>query len=243
MSSQPERALSFGSAAKLYDDARPSYPAEFVRWVLTDLPDGPKVLDLAAGTGKLTRVLHEYVADVVAVEPDPGMRKQFSASSPNIPILEGKDTSIPLPDSSVDAVFVAQAWHWFDAAAASAEILRVLRPGGVLVIAWNVKDDSIGWVRDYCDLFEIGARASLPRRTPEVAWGVAQQRDFPWSQQRTVEQLVDLALSTSWSLSLPQSARRVVAEKIREQLRALPGAESELELPYITQASRFVAPA
>ncbi len=243
MSLQPERALSFGSAAKLYDDARPSYPTEFVRWALTDLPDPPKVLDLAAGTGKLTRVLHEFVTDVVAVEPDPGMREQFAASSPDIPILEGRDHSIPLPDSSVDAAFVAQAWHWFDAAAASAEILRVLRPGGVLVIAWNVKDDSVSWVRDYCDLFEVGARASLPRRTPEVAWGVAQQRDFPWSQRRTVEQLVDVALSTSWSLSLPQSARLVVAEKIREQLRDLPGAESELELPYITQASRFVAPA
>src|SRR5689334_20923777 len=112
----PRRALSFGAAAAEYDAARPTYPAEAVRWTLPD--DAHRVLDLGAGTGKLTRVVLDLGLEAVAVEPDDAMRALIPAES-----HAGTAEEIPLPDASVDAIVVGQAFHWFDPARALPEMV------------------------------------------------------------------------------------------------------------------------
>ena len=106
------------------------------------------MLDLGAGTGKLTTRLVERGLDVVAVDPIPEMLELLSNSLPDTPALLGTAEEIPLPDDSVDAVLVAQAWHWFDTERAVKEVARVLRPGGRLGLVWNARDERLGWVKD-----------------------------------------------------------------------------------------------
>jgi SAM-dependent methyltransferase len=126
---------SFAAAAAEYERGRPGWPPE----LLDALPLGPDatVLDLAAGTGKLTRVLAERHRRVVAVEPLDELRAELERAAPAAEALAGRAEEIPLADGSVDAVLVAQAFHWFEQDAAVAEIARVLRPGGVLALLWN----------------------------------------------------------------------------------------------------------
>src|SRR5579859_630708 len=133
------RALSFGRGAAEYDRVRPEYSPEALDLVTERLGLGPdaEVLDLAAGTGKLTRPLIARFARVTAVEPDPGMRAVLSQVTDCHLVLEGRAEAIPLADEAVDAVFVGQAFHWFSTAAALAEIARVLRPRGGLILLWN----------------------------------------------------------------------------------------------------------
>ena len=134
-----EPARSFERAAAAYESARPSYPAT----LLDSLPidTGSTVLDLGAGTGKLTRVLARRYRHVIAVEPLDGMRAILESVVPEAESRAGAAESIPLPDSSVDAVFAAQAFHWFANDEAIAEIARVLRPGGVFAVVWNESVD------------------------------------------------------------------------------------------------------
>ena len=144
--SRQQRSLSFGAEAAAYERGRPSYPPEAIDWLLpTNARD---VLDLGAGTGKLTTRLVERGLDVVAVDPIPEMLELLTDSLPDTPALLGTAEDIPLPDDSVDAVLVAQAWHWFDPERAIKEVARVLRPGGRLGLVWNTRDERMGWVKD-----------------------------------------------------------------------------------------------
>ncbi|HMD12433.1 MAG TPA: class I SAM-dependent methyltransferase, partial [Marmoricola sp.] len=127
--------LSFGDAADRYDRARPSYPPEGVAWLVGTKP--ARVLELGAGTGKLTEALVELDRDVIAVDPIEEMLEELEVAVPGVPRILGTAEDIPIQDASVDAVVVGQAWHWFQRARAVAEIARVLRPGGVLGLAWN----------------------------------------------------------------------------------------------------------
>ena len=140
----PRRALSFGSAAAEYAAARPSYPAEAVRWAIGD---ARRVLDLGAGTGKLTQVVLALGLEAVAVEPDDAMRALIPAES-----YAGTAEEIPLPDASVDAIVVGQAFHWFDPVRAIPEMVRVLRSGGRIGLFWNLYDDRVAWVEALCEV-------------------------------------------------------------------------------------------
>ena len=133
-------ARSFDLAAEEYEATRPSYPGEVLD--LLPVPSEATVLDLGAGTGKLTRVLAARYAHVIAVEPLDGMRGILERVVPEVEALPGSAERIPLDDASVDAVFAAQAFHWFDHDRAIPEIARVLRPGGVLALVWNGPDES-----------------------------------------------------------------------------------------------------
>ena len=117
-----------------YTRGRPGYPRAAVR--VASLARSSSVLDVGAGTGKLTHLLVEAFAHVVAVEPDPGMRSVFTVRPPALLVAGGAE-ALPVAPASVDAVFVAEAFHWFDHQRALAEIARVLRPGGALVLMWN----------------------------------------------------------------------------------------------------------
>ncbi len=128
--------LSFGRAAQEYERGRPEWPAAVVD-LAGPLAADATVLDLAAGTGKLTRLLVERLARVVAVEPDESMRALLQARVPGAEAVAGSAEAIPLADASVDAAFVAEAFHWFDYQAALGELARVLRPGAPLVLLWS----------------------------------------------------------------------------------------------------------
>jgi SAM-dependent methyltransferase len=137
-----------GDAAEIYDAGRAALPASVV--AAFSLPAGARVLDLAAGTGLLSTALRDAGYDVVAVEPLDAMRAQLAAKLGPDRAFAGTAEAIPLPDSSVDAVTVADAFHWFDADAAAAEIARVLRPGGTVVLLWRYTDwpDAPQWQQD-----------------------------------------------------------------------------------------------
>lgn len=233
-----DAAHGFDRNAAQYERARPSYPAEAVAHVVGHGRIGPasRVLDLAAGTGKLTRVLVPTGAEVVAVEPVAGMRAGLAAAVPGVEVHDGTAERLPLPDGSVDVVTVAQAFHWFDPPVALAEIHRVLRRGGHLFLLWNTRDRSAEWVRQFGDLLVDGDRglarpydsyydvdyaaviatAGAGRFTPVERWA------HRWEQPCDEDLLVDRAASVSVVGVLADDERAVVLDRIRSLARSHP---------------------
>ncbi|MGE2737711.1 class I SAM-dependent methyltransferase [Mycolicibacterium vaccae] len=233
-----ERSLSFGAQAAAYERGRPSYPPEAIDWLL---PDGARdVLDLGAGTGKLTTRLVERGLDVVAVDPIPEMLEVLSSSLPETPALLGTAEDIPLPDASVDAVLVAQAWHWFDPQRAVEEVARVLRPGGRLGLVWNNRDERLGWVKDLGRI--IGHEVDPFNQTvdlPAPFTGLERHR-VEWTSYLTPQALIDLVASRSYCITLPEQVRTRTLEQVRELLATHPALANStgLALPYITVCIR-----
>jgi SAM-dependent methyltransferase len=198
------------------------------------------VLDLAAGTGKLTRQLAALGARVVAVEPLDEMRAHLEAAVPGARALAGRAEDIPLPDGSVDAVTVAQAFHWFDASRALAEIHRVLRPAGALALVWNGRDpgDPLQAAVD-AEIRPYRRRAGLERALDpraELARGRffsrADERRFPHVQTIGRDRYVDRVASTSVVAALPGRERRALLDRVRELASERPG---PVELRYVTE--------
>jgi SAM-dependent methyltransferase len=174
------RRMSFGSVADDYDRYRPAPPPQALDWLIP--PDATAVLDLAAGTGAVTRLLIGRSARVVAVEPDERMRAVLAARCPEAEVLAGRGEDIPLPDASVDAVVIASAWHWLDPERAVPEIVRVLRPGGNLGVIWVSRDSRAPWVAEFnalmreareADRAADAASADGPAADPPAADGPA----------------------------------------------------------------------
>jgi len=157
------RGSSFGAAAAAYAQHRPDYAEAAVRWALEPVADRAplRVLDLAAGTGKLTASIARIGADVTAVEPDQDMLAELRRGLPEVRALAGRAEQIPLPDGSVDAVLIGQAMHWFDLDRAMPEIARVLTPGGVVAGLWNVDDDRVPWVAELAEISKNQASPTL----------------------------------------------------------------------------------
>lgn len=240
------RATSFGAVADDYARARPGYPAEAVRWVLEDAP-GPDVLDLAAGTGKLTAAILATGANVIAVEPLDGMRAQLEAAFPDVRALAGKAEAIPLDDASVDAVLIGQAFHWFDAGPALDEIVRVLRPGGVLAPIWNVRDDRVPWIVAMTeagagggDMLSMVGGSDWELVSGDARFTQPERRDFPNPQPFDTERLLALARSTSALATMELDERQQVLERLTALTHEHPdlrGRET-FEMPVITVAIR-----
>lgn len=135
-------AQPFSLTTDSYEAGRPEYPEEILQWIATlaDLGDNTSALDLGAGTGKFTRGLARYSTKVIAVEPLEKMREQFRQVLPEIECVAGGANDIPVPDGAIDLVTCAQSFHWFAEPVALAEIARVLRPGGVLLLVWNQRE-------------------------------------------------------------------------------------------------------
>ena len=232
------RSLSFGAQAAAYERGRPSYPPEAIDWLL---PDGAHdVLDLGAGTGKLTTRLVERGLDVVAVDPIPEMLEQLSNSLPDTPALLGTAEEIPLDDSSVDAVLVAQAWNWFDPQRAAAEIARVLRPGGQLGLVWNTRDERLGWVKELGQIIGPEHDPFTSEVTLPELFGDTERHQVEWTNYLTPQALIDLVASRSYCITSPAEVRVRTLDRVRELLTTHPALahSNGLALPYITVCIR-----
>ena len=272
---------SFGTAAAAYAEHRPGYAEAAVRWALEPVsvssggrtlfpPQTPpltggsplRVLDLGAGTGKLTAILAGLGAEVTAVEPDPDMLAElrrdpiFSpkptlVSSPkptlgSVRSLPGSAEEIPLPDASVDAVLAGQALHWFDLDRAMPEIARVLIPGGVLAALWNVDDDRTGWVATLAQISKGKSNVTLRRWQDGVArtrqerliaagsglLGTPEVGEFENGQRQTVDSLLATIATHSNLLVLTEPDRARLLAQVRDFLHTQPE----------TAAGEFVLP-
>ena len=234
------RATSFGPVAEAYERSRPLYPEEAVRWLASDTP--ADVLDLGAGTGKLTRQLVTLGHRVVAVDPLPEMLEQLRAAVPGVEALQGTGEAIPLAAESVDVVTIAQAFHWLDPVAALPEIARVLRPGGVLGLIWNVRHESTPWAARLSEIIgsELISESTVADRVGASGlYGAVETREFRNEQRLDRDGLLDLVLSRSYCVLQPLEEREQVLAEVGRLYDAEAGAEG-LILPYLTDAHRAV---
>jgi len=229
-----------------YQAGRPDYPPAALDYLARSLGlDGvSRVLDLGAGTGILTRQLVERFPDVTAVEPSEGMRSVLAAALESVRVSDGCDTAIPVADHSISAVFVAQAFHWFDAPRALREIHRVLVPGGGLALLWNDRDESVDWVAalsramrwdvcrpysgdvDYARILAAGPFISIARR------------QFRHRQIVDRQGLYARVLSTSYIAIMDEDERRDVMADVAAVVEELP---EPIVFPYVTEVYRASA--
>ena len=211
------RRLSFGPSADVYERYRPGYPEEAIAWLLG--PSPLHVLDVGAGTGKLTRALLAAGHEVVAVEPDQGMRAAFAAALPETEILEGSAEELPVADSSFDAAAAGQSFHWFDESRALPEIARVLRPGGLLAVIFNLRDESEPWVAELGAILRGEDGTGNSGTDEDVVdlgplFGSVDQAVVPHEQTVDVPGLVGLAATRSYALVLPADERATMLDEI-----------------------------
>jgi MOSC domain-containing protein YiiM/SAM-dependent methyltransferase len=237
-------AKGFAAGADAYERGRPAYSPEAVQRLVDELAigSGIRVLDLAAGTGKLTRPLVEAGAEIVAVEPIAEMGAKLVEALPDVEAMDGTAERIPLPNHSVDAVVVGQAFHWFDSIRAVSEIRRVLRPGGGVGLIWQVRDTSRPWTERLDQIIDRADDGHPRFRTG--AWREAFDHTALFEPLRTAayetvqrgspETIVDRVASISYVAAMPESRRQVVLDDVRELLATDPetaGADV-IELPY-----------
>lgn len=249
MASREEMSTSFGAAAGTYEAGRPEYPVAAVEWMLRPVRGGehvPRVADVGAGTGKLTRVVAALGAEVVAIEPDTEMLAVLHTAVPGVPTFTGTAEHLPLPDASVDAVVFGQAWHWVDVNDASLEAARVVKPGGVLGMIWNIRDENVPWVARMTEIMHGSvAEVMLAEGGPEVGAPFAdvESAQWQWTRAMTRASLLDMARSRSYVITADVAMR----ERIETGLSGLfdeIGAvgDAVVELPYVTRAFRSVRP-
>jgi SAM-dependent methyltransferase len=234
------RAGSFGPAAHLYERGRPPYPDAALDWIL---PAGrPRVLDLGAGTGKLTRQIAARGLDVTAVDPSEGMLEKLREVLPGVPALTGTAEQILLEDHCVDVVVMAQAWHWVDPARAVPEIARVLSPGGRLGLLWNLRDETADWVRRLGEVLDSGDR----RRSTEVGppFGPVEVVQFGWTHHIGRDDLLALVASRSYVILLPPDERAGLLAQVRQLMVTHPAlvGRTRFDLPYVTHCARTALP-
>jgi len=238
-------STGFGAEADAYERARPSYPPDAVAWIVDALRISPGrvVADVAAGTGKFTRLLEPTAAWLVAVEPVEAMRARL----PDMPITAATAERLPFRSGSLDAVTVAQAFHWFDASAALAELHRVLRPGGRLALVWNARDRSVPWVDAVWSIMD-----RVEKRAPwrahdewhesafvETSWfGPLHEATFHHEQRLSPADVVERVRSVSHVAVLPPDAQEAVLDEVRALLRDDPATagHDDVALPYRVDA-------
>ena len=239
----------FGRAAEAYERVRPSYPADAVAWLVENLRIGPgrAVLDLAAGTGKFTRLLVPSRATLFAAEPVDGMRRAFVTAVPGVPMVAAIAEVLPVVPGSLDAITVAQAFHWFDADRAFDEFERALRPRGRVGLIWNARDRSSAWVNEVWSIMDrVEKRA--PWRDHEhwrdsalgarSGFGPLHTETFRHEQAITPAGVLERIVSVSHVAVLPGVERERVLDEVRHVLATHPDAKGrdELRIPYRVDA-------
>ncbi len=243
----PMAEKGFGHAADTYVRGRPDFPAAALDWLRDDLRlgSGKTVIDLGAGTGKFTRLLVETGASVTAVEPVDAMRQHLARELPSVTTLSGRAQDIPMASGSADAVVCAQAFHWFASAESLAEIHRVLKPGGVLALIWNIRDESIEWVRKLTDImtpFEGDApryyNGEWRKVFPAPGFGELRERAFAHEHVGSPDQvIVDRVASVSFIAALDEKTRARVLDEVRALIAWTPAlaGHGEVRMPYATR--------
>jgi SAM-dependent methyltransferase len=229
-----------------YEAARPSYPPDAVAWFVEHLrlAPGRRVADVAAGTGKLTRLLVPTGAELLAVEPVPGMRATFHRLLPDVAVVAGTAEALPFAAASFDAITVAQAWHWFDHERASAEAARVLRSGGRLGLVWNARDRTEPWVDEVWSIMDRVEKRAPWRdhenwrdsagKAPMPGFGRLHEAEFRHVQQITPEGVVQRVASVSHVAVLSEPEREAVLGAVRAVLATHPAVRGRetVEIPY-----------
>jgi SAM-dependent methyltransferase len=231
---------AFAEVAAAYERGRPTYPEEAVRWLAGD--DPRDVVDVGAGTGKLTRGLLALGHRVTAIEPLPEMLEVLVANSPGAFASLGNAEVIPLPDASADMVSSAQSFHWFDHAVALPEIARVLRPQGRLAVVWNTRDDRDPWVARLSEI--IGNETVEETDIVDVigasgVFGPVETAEFPFEQRHDREGLLDLALSRSYCAKLPPADREPILDAVGKLYDETATADG-VRIAYVTECFRAV---
>jgi SAM-dependent methyltransferase len=243
----PLAARGFDTAAEAYERGRPEYPEAAIAHLVRRLAIGPgrRVVELGAGTGKLTRALRPYGATLLPVEPSPGMRKVFRREVPGLRVRVGTAEAIPLPSGSADAVVAGQAFHWFRPGPTVRELRRVLRPGGGLGLVWNQRDGSVRWMAEFGRILHRH-RGGFPdqdrnpwRRAIDGRHGFArlERTNYRTRQRIRPAALVDRAVSVSFIAAQPAAVRAEVADEVRALLRTTPATRGRrtIALPYRTE--------
>ncbi len=228
------RGLKFGTVAESYDRYRPNPPAEAAE-IFGDVT-GLDVLDVGAGTGKLTRFLLSLGARVSVIEPDDAMRRVLLRQSPGAVALRGSAESVPVADATFDVVASSSAWHWFKQPEATNELARVLRDNGTLYVLWNGFSRAVPWMAELTKLRERpdddgvrprGWRAELDPNGPFVD---AHDISIHWTWLRTVDEVAGNFATYSGAIIQSEESRAAMAEKVRERLYERSG-DGVVELP------------
>ncbi|MCZ4497506.1 MAG: Methyltransferase type 11 [Marmoricola sp.] len=240
----PTHARSFASVAQEYDRSRPSYPPEVVTWLIGEHRlGGPlKVLELGAGTGLLTELVVAAGHEVLATDPLPEMLEHLSRRLPGVATAVATAESIPVPSRSYDVVLCAQSFHWFDHPVALAEIARVLRPGGVLGLVWNVRDEGIPWGRKLGKIIGKSAAESPGDLAEPVRaspyFGYVDSSDHRFWQSLRKDELYDLVRSRSYVAVMPDAQRDELLSRVGALYDDYGRGPDGMQLPYVTRCFR-----
>ena len=229
---------SFAAVAEAYERGRPTYPEEAVRWLAGDEPRD--IVDLGAGTGKLTRVLVSLGHRVTAIEPLPEMLELLPATAPGAFAMLGNAEVIPLPDEYADVVTCAQSFHWFDHAVALPEIARVLRRGGRLALAWNSRDDRDPWMSGLSGIIgneTVEETDVYPVLEASALFGPVEHARFTFDQLLDRDGLLDLVLSRSYCAKLPPEERAPILDAVGRLYDETAGPDG-VRLAYVTECFR-----
>jgi len=238
---RPALAWTTGDPPDTYERGRLGYPLEAVRWGLAGASRPVRrVLDVGAGTGKLTRTLADLDLDVVAVDPSALMLNGLAVALPEVERRVGTAEELPLEDASVDAVTCGQAWPWVDAARGAAEVARVLRPGGVLALMWNLRDESEPWVVAFSAVWDVqkSAGQKLHEQPPELGplLTAPERHEVRHRQSISPADLRDMSLSRWHVLQRDPADRERVLARVHELAETPPdlGGREAVDLPYLT---------
>ncbi|NMM91604.1 hypothetical protein B2J88_46195 [Rhodococcus sp. SRB_17] len=244
MSVDSRAASGFRAVAEDYETGRPTYADASIDRIFShlELSGSSRVLDLAAGTGQLSRLFRSRVGSVIAVEPVHGMREQIKTTAPGVTVLDGTAESIPLPDADVDAVVVGEAFHWFEIATATREIARVLKPNGGIALLWNTPTwtvDTPPWLPDLRRILSHHKESAgeYPagytwQKTLESArlFETLQHTNATHEQSLGHDAFLAQVASWSWVANLPDAARRTALNGVAELVRPL----GRILIPYRT---------
>ncbi|HEY3834775.1 MAG TPA: methyltransferase domain-containing protein [Acidimicrobiia bacterium] len=246
-------AAGFGKEAAAYQRSRPTYPPEVVQWIVDGLglAPGARCVDLAAGTGILTALLRASKCSLVALEPIEGMRNELRAAVPDVPCASGLAEALPIASGSLDGVTIAQAFHWFDAERALAELRRALRIGGHVALVWNARERSEDWVDKVWGVMDrvekhapwrnhdhVATTDSQERReqslTGAPGFGEVRTAQFHHTQAMTPALVVERIKGVSHVAALEGAEQEAVLDEVRQILATHPDTvgRTELALPY-----------